>query len=51
LRSRRCVFARVSSRSLRSWCFDTSWRFCAARSLGRGWRSPTGYSLPRPAGC
>jgi hypothetical protein len=43
--------AGVNSRSLRSWCSDTSWRFCAASSRGRGWRSPTGCSWPRPAGC
>ena len=51
LRSRRCVSARVSSRSSRSWCCATSSRFFAARSLVRGSTSETGCSSLRPAGC
>ncbi|HEX9349966.1 MAG TPA: helix-turn-helix domain-containing protein [Gaiellaceae bacterium] len=45
LRLRRYGCARASSRSSRSWCFDTSLRFFAARSPVRAWTRETGCSL------
>jgi hypothetical protein len=49
-RWRRCVCVRVSSRSSRSWCFDMSLRFFAARSLALVWRTATVSFWLRPAG-